>query len=90
MGLSPWCGKVFFRFQCKLLKVSMQPLCAIVCISIYARIKNPKHWQPYHCLEAKILHMLIGKGCAVLVAAVPYPGKARTKKKKKEVLSLKQ
>ena len=68
----------------------MQPLCAIVRVSIYAHIKNPKHWQPYHCLDAKILHTLIEKGRAVLAAAVPYPGKARTKKKKKEVLYLKQ
>ena len=34
--------------------VSIQPLCAIACIkliNICAHVKNPKHWQPYQCLD---------------------------------------
>ena len=34
------------------LMVSEQPLCAITCINICAHVKNHKHWQPYHCLDA--------------------------------------
>ena len=32
--------------------VSLQPLCVIACISICPHVKNPQHWQPYHCLDA--------------------------------------
>ena len=42
-------------------------------------LKNPKHWidrLPLHCLDTKILHILVGIGSAALVAAAPYPGKA--------------
>ena len=55
--------------------VSVQPMCAVAFIIICAHVKNPKHWQPYHCLDTKILHTLIGMGSAALVADVPYPGK---------------
>ena len=59
------------------LPVSVQPPCAIACINICADVKNPKHWQPYHCLDIrKIVHTLIGMGSAALAAAVPYPGRA--------------
>ena len=37
------------------LTVSIQPPCAIACINICEHTKNPKHWQPYHCLDT-ILH----------------------------------
>ena len=52
--------------------------CTIVCINICTHVKNPKHWQPYHCLDTlwKILHTLIEMGSAALAAAVPYPGNA--------------
>ena len=33
--------------------VSVQPPCAIASINIYAHVKNPKHWQPYHCLDTQ-------------------------------------
>ena len=35
-----------------------------------------KCWQPYCCLDRKILHTLTGIGSAALAAAVPYQGKA--------------
>ena len=35
-----------------------------------------KRWQPYCCLDRKILHTLTGIGSAALAAAVPYQGKA--------------
>ena len=55
------------------LTVSIQPLCAIAYINICARIKNPKQWQPHHCLDTEILHTLIGMGSAALVVVVPLP-----------------
>ena len=33
------------------LAVSVRPPCAIACINICGHVKNPKHWQPYHCLD---------------------------------------
>ena len=33
--------------------VSIQPLRAIAWINICAHIKNPKHWQPYPCLDTQ-------------------------------------
>ena len=33
------------------LTTSVQTPCAIACINIRARVKNPKHWQPHHCLD---------------------------------------
>ena len=47
------------KFQCKLSSsantstVSVRPLCAFACVNIYAHVKNPKHWQPHHCLDAQ-------------------------------------
>ena len=60
---------VLTLFQC-----SHSPLCAAACISNHVHIKNPKHWQPYHCMDTQILHTQIGMGSAALAAAVPYPG----------------
>ena len=50
-------GKVFllpestFSFQC--LTLSVQPPCAIAGINICVHVKNPKHWQPYLCLNTR-------------------------------------
>ena len=41
---------VYF-FSADSLMVSVQPPCAIACINICAHVKNPTHWQPYHCLN---------------------------------------
>ena len=41
------------------LTVSVQPLCTITCINNSGHVKNPKPWQPYHCMDMKILHTLI-------------------------------
>ena len=52
--LNPRWGKWFFfqsTFGADSLMVSTQPLCPIACINISAHIKNPKHRQPYHCLD---------------------------------------
>ena len=35
------------------LTVSVQPPCAVACISICAHVKNPKRWQPHHCLDTR-------------------------------------
>ena len=78
MLTSTRCGKGLFSQSASCadsLTVSVQPPCAIACINICAYVKNPKHWQPYHCPDTKILHTPIGMGSAALVAAVPYPGK---------------
>ena len=79
-GLSSQDSKEFFSQSTSsadsYLTVSVQPVCEIACISICVHIKNPKHWQPHHCLDTqKILHTLIGMGSAAFAAAVPYPGK---------------
>ena len=53
-GLSPLCGQGFFLLEltscADSLTVSVQPPCAIARSSICAHVKNPKLWQPYHCL----------------------------------------
>ena len=59
-------------FQCTL----SYDVCAITCINISARIKNPKLWQPYHCLDMKVLHVPVGVGSTAPAAAVPYSGRA--------------
>ena len=56
VGSSPWCGMEFpprvnFQYRFSSLTVSVQSQCAMACISSYAHIKNPKHWQPYHSLD---------------------------------------
>ena len=38
-------------FRADSVTVPVQPLCAIACINICAHIKDPKHWQPYLCLD---------------------------------------
>ena len=38
-------------FSAHSLTVSAQPSCAAACTNISAHVKDPKHWQPYHCLE---------------------------------------
>ena len=56
IGLSLQCSSQFFSlestFNADSLMVSMQPPCAIACINSCVHIKNPKHWQSYHCLNA--------------------------------------
>ena len=49
---------------------------AVACISICVLVKNPKHWQPYHCSDTRKYYTLVGMGSAALVAAVAYPVKA--------------
>ena len=51
--------------------VSVQSPRAVACINICVHVINPKHGQPYHCLDIRMLHTLIGVGGAALVAAVP-------------------
>ena len=63
------------NFQCRLIQCPYNPQRAIACISICVCVTNPKHWQPYHCLDTEILQTLIGMVSAALVAAVPSPGK---------------
>ena len=55
-----------------LLRCPVAPPCAIACIDIGTHVENSKVWQPYHCLDTKILHTLIGMGSAALAAALPY------------------
>ena len=51
--------------------MSVQPSCAIACIDICAHVKDPKHWQPYLCLDhTKIPHALLEIGSAALDLAV--------------------
>ena len=38
-------------FSADSFTVSVQPPRAIACVYICARVKDPKHWQPYHCLR---------------------------------------
>ena len=45
------------------LTVLAQSPCAIACINVCTRVKNPKHWQPHHCSwHTKMLHPLVGMG----------------------------
>ena len=41
------------NFQCIPVIVSMQPSCAMACMKICVHVKNPKHWQPYYCLDTR-------------------------------------
>ena len=54
---APRCGKGFFsQSQLSvqtLLRCLYSPPCAIAGISICAHVKNPQHWQPYHCLGTR-------------------------------------
>ena len=77
----------------------VQPLCVTTCITICAHIKNPKHWQLYHCLNTgkygtHYIHPL-RQNVATQVAEVTYATsllnnrcttsiKRDTQKKKKE------
>ena len=76
MVLSPQRGKgLFFLSQLPvqpLLTVSVQPPCAIARINICAHVKNPKHWQPYHCLDLGKCCTLVGIGSTALLATEPY------------------
>ena len=62
------------------LMVSVQPLCAITCINNSVHVKNPKPWQPHHCMAMKILHTLIEMASA---ASAPEGTKKYLKKHKK-------
>ena len=49
------------NFQCRLsYGVRTAPVCNIVCINICAHVKDPKHWQPYHCLEERCRKARLG------------------------------
>ena len=54
---SPRCGKGFFSQSQlpvqTLLRCPYSPLCAIAFIDFCAHVKNPKAWQPYHCLDTR-------------------------------------
>ena len=39
--------------QCRLSDGVPTAPVATVCINICAHVKNPKHWQPYHCLDTQ-------------------------------------
>ena len=83
-GSSPRCGKGFFSQNH--LPMQTLLLCPRTAAFVHATTAcNPKHWQPYQCLDT-----LAGSGSAALL---PYPGKATrtlckgqwsTKKKKKK------
>ena len=66
-GSSPRCGMGFFSLSQlsvqTLLRCPYSPPCNNIC----EHVKNPKHWQPYHCLDTKMLHTLIGEGIALLL-----------------------
>ena len=53
----PGAARDFFppesTFSADSLTVSEQLLCAIACINICSRVKDPKHWQPYLCLDTR-------------------------------------
>ena len=56
-------------------------LCAIARVNISAHVKNPRHWQPYQCLDTRRQAYCTRRnkqqmGSATPAAAVPYPGKA--------------
>ena len=64
------------------LTVSVQPPCAIACINICAHVKNPKHWQPYHCLDERkyYTHVHWQEWVALLLWLLePYPSKTATR-----------
>ena len=81
VGSSPWCGKGLFSqstFSADSLTVSVQLPCATACIIVWAHIKNPKHWHPYHCLDTCkcCTHRQVWVCSVALAAVAPYPGKA--------------
>ena len=52
------CGKGFFSqsqlsMQTLLQCPSIQPQCTFACSIICAHVEDPKHWQPYLCLETR-------------------------------------
>ena len=56
VGSTPWCGKELFSQSQLSVRLSLgvrQPPCVLACINIYAHVKDPKHWQPYHCLDTR-------------------------------------
>ena len=62
--------------------VSLQPTCVIACINICAHVKNPKHWQPYHCLDERkyYTHVHWQEWVALLLWLLePYPSKTATR-----------
>ena len=40
-------------FSADSLTVSVEASCAVACINICAHVKEPKHWQPYLCLDTR-------------------------------------
>ena len=74
VGSSLLCGEELFSHQSTFSALSLQPLCATACLNICLHVKNPQHWQPYHCFENTAHAISLGMGSAALVAAVPYPG----------------
>ena len=76
MDLSPWCSKGFFpqsqlSLQTLALAVSVQPLCAVACISICVHVKNTNTGS-HTIVWTHENHTLTGMGGAALVVAVPY------------------
>lgn len=77
----PLCSKLFFSpsqrpVQAVIVTISIQPPCAIICISICACVKNPKQWQPHHYFDTRKYGKYCSNGCSsALVAAVSYPSK---------------
>ena len=52
----PGVARIFLSastFSADSLMKSTQPSCAIPGINICAYVKDPKHWQPYHCLDTR-------------------------------------
>ena len=43
-------------FSADSLTLSVQPSCAITRINICAHVEDPKHWQPYLCLDTRKYH----------------------------------
>jgi len=85
MGSSPQCSKGFFSQSQLQVQTLIQCLystpCAIAYINLTSvhMLKIP-HWQPYQCLDTKILHTEIlvirmDNSNTALATAVPYPGK---------------
>ena len=47
------------------LTISVEPSSAIACVNICVHVKNPKHLQPYHCLDT-------GKGIIIIIIIIMY------------------
>ena len=80
-GSIPLCGEGFFsqgqRPVQTFLFVSVQPSCAIACITICTHVKDPKHWQPYLCSNTRKYRTHYQEWVALLLwLLLPYPGKA--------------